>query len=75
MNSLTKEGPYSREGEHSVNGEGDSYTHVHAGLNTDKGNVSGPYGLRAQNNVTAKISQDSDSLVYLQTSAVYGRYV
>lgn len=47
MNSLTKEGPYSREGEHSVNGEGDSYTHVHAGLNTDKGNVSGPYGLRA----------------------------
>lgn len=47
MNSLTKEGPYSREGENSVKGEGDSYTHVHAGLNTDKGNVSGPYGLWA----------------------------
>lgn len=47
MNSWTKVSPYPCEGKHSVKGEGDSYTHVHTGLNTDKENMSGSCVFRA----------------------------
>ena len=39
--ALSKEDPYLLEEKHSVNGEGDSYTHVHVGLNTGRGSVPG----------------------------------
>lgn len=54
---------------HPDHREGDSYMHMHAGLNTGKEIVQG-LGVFMADNETPNVSEDRGILAYLQTSSV-----